>query len=112
MALFAETQFRATRDGRRLRDVVVRISTPRRTRTGEWVCIIQATGVTKKTKVHGVDALQALCIAIAFLGREIHKAHKEGLRLAFDTGEPIPLYAYFRLREWHHRLALPGGQRR
>jgi uncharacterized protein DUF6968 len=112
MSAFAETRFRAMRDGQRVRDVVVRISAPRRRRTGEWVCITQATGITKKTNVHGVDALQALCIAIDFLGREIYKARKEGLRLAFDTGDPIPLHAYFRLRELHHRLALLGEQRR
>jgi uncharacterized protein DUF6968 len=112
MAAFSETRFRAMRDGRRVHDVIVRISAPRRTRTGEWVCITQATGITKKTKAHGVDALQALCIAIDFLGREIYKARKQGLRLAFDTDTPIPLHAYFRLREWRQRLARIGQKRR
>jgi hypothetical protein len=91
--------------------VVVRVSTPRRTRTGEWLCIAEATGITKKTKVHGEDALQALCIALDFLGREIYQARREGLRLVFDTGESVPLQAYFRLRELHRRLRRIGQQR-
>ena len=98
MAAFVETRFRAMRDGRRVRDVVVRISAPRRTRTGEWVCITEATGITKRTKAHGGDALH-------FLGREIYRARKQGLRLAFDTGDLIPLDAYFRLQQRHRRLA-------
>ncbi|MFL5402572.1 MAG: DUF6968 family protein [Gemmatimonadales bacterium] len=112
MAAFAEARFRVMRDRRRVRDVVVRISAPRRTRTGEWVCVTQATGITKRTKVHGVDALQALCIAVDFLDREIYKARKRGLRLAFDTGDQVPLYAYFRLRESHRRLARVVPHRR
>jgi hypothetical protein len=105
MAAFLETRFRAIRDGRQVRDVVVRITAPRRTRTGEWVCTFVATGIIKRTKAHGVDALQALCIAIDFLGREIYKARKQGLRLAFDTGDLVPLQAYFRLQQLHRRLA-------
>jgi hypothetical protein len=81
-------------------------------RSGEWVCVVEATGITKKTKVHGVDALQALCIAVDFLGREMYKARKQGLRLAFESGELVPLQAYFRLSEWRGRLARMAERRR
>jgi hypothetical protein len=100
----AQVTFSATGARDRPRRVRIRIGAPYRARTGEWVCHVSATGLVKSTAVRGDDALQALCLAVEFLGDKLYHARKEGLRLRVGTGEEVPLFAYFRLREWKRRL--------
>ena len=86
------------------RRIHVRIDRPRRAHTGEWACSVSATGLVKRTPVRGGDSLQALCLAMEFLGNALYEARRRGIRLRYDTGHEVPLFAYFRLREYKRRL--------
>ena len=69
----------------------------------------------KRTLVHGEDALQALCLALDFVGNTLYSRRRRGLRLIFPTGHSVRLHAYFRLREMRRRLealATARGHRR
>jgi hypothetical protein len=117
MKPFAEVTFRASRADHRAILVHVRVDAPRRARTGEWACNVIATGFVKRTAIRGEDALQALCLALDFLSNRLYDARRRGVRFRFLTGDEVPLFAYFRLRESRRRLAVTArkhavGQRR
>ena len=57
------------------------------------------TGVLKARPIYGGDALQALCLALDFVGNMLYLHRRRGLRLTFPEGQSVPLYAYFRLRD-------------
>src|SRR5262245_16410774 len=110
MRPLVEAIFRATRNGSSMPSVRVRVEEPRRAKTGEWTCRVLATGVAKPTVVHGEDGLQALCLALDLLGDQLYKARRRGVRLRHVTGDAdVPLFAYFRLREWRRRLRRYGA---
>ena len=57
--------------------------------------------------IRGEDALQALCLALDFLGNRLYAARRRGIPLQFlSANDEVPLFAYFRLREWKRRLAV------
>jgi len=105
MKPLAEATFRASSSSHRSGTIHIRLDAPRRVATGEWTCSVVATGLVKRTAVRGEDALQALCLALDFLGTRLYEARRRGVQLAFRTGEAVPLFAYFHLREWRHRLS-------
>jgi hypothetical protein len=107
MKPLVEATFRTSQKGHRDRLVRIRLDAPRRARTGEWACRVLATGVTKPTVIRGGDALQAICLALDFLGDRLYDARRRGIRLRFlSADDEVPLSAYFRLREWKRRLAV------
>ena len=106
MKPLAEVTFRTSGSRDEARRIRVRIDAPRRARTGEWACSVSATGVVKRTTVRGEDGLQALCLALEILGDKFYEARKRGVRLRYDTGHEVPLFAYFRLREYRRRLTV------
>jgi hypothetical protein len=110
MKPIAEVTFRTSGPRDDERRVRIRIDAPRRVRTGEWACRVTATGVVRRTMVRGEDGLQALCLAVEFLGDKLYEARKRGVRLRFDTGHEVPLFAYFRLRELKRRFAMVAGR--
>ena len=108
MRPFTEVTFRISDGADGFRPVHIRIDKPSRLKTGEWSCNVSATGIAKRTAIHGEDPLQALCLALEYLGEKLYDARKRGLRLWFGTGDEVPLHAYFRLREARRRLAAIG----
>jgi hypothetical protein len=100
--LMVETRFRSIRN-EQSRTIAVRIGIPSRRRTGEWATKVRITGIVKPRYVFGVDALQALALALDFVGNTFYAEQGRGLRLQYITGETVPLAVYFRLREFRRR---------
>jgi hypothetical protein len=95
----------------------IRVASPKRIGPGEWGCHVEVAPLLARTRISGGDALQALCLGLNFVGREMYTAERRGFRFLFETGERVPLNAYFRLRELesglraHARKAQPKGKR-
>lgn len=73
--------------GSRQKVVTVRLGKPRKVRGGDWACPYQISGLGR-AKVHyayGVDALQALILAIEGIRTALEKT---GRRLSWVGGEP------------------------
>ena len=79
--------------------VRVQVAMPRRSGRTAWGCRVGITGVLKPRPIYGEDALQALCLALDFVGNMLYLHRRRGLRLKFPEGQSVPLYAYFRLRD-------------
>ena len=101
----AQVRFTGVRRDGTHRSVRVRIGVPRRSGRTAWACPVEVSGVLKRTLVCGEDPLQALCLALDFIGNTLYSERRQGLSLRFATGHSVPLYAYFRLREMQRRLA-------
>jgi hypothetical protein len=100
----AQVPFTGMRKNGTHRNVHVRVGSPRRSGRTAWACPVEVSGVLRRRLVHGEDALQALCLALDFVGNTLYVQQRRGLRLTFPTGQSVPLFAYFRLREMRRRL--------
>jgi hypothetical protein len=100
----AQVPFTGVRRNGAHRDVHVRVGAPRRSGRTAWACPVEVSGILRRTLVHGEDALQALCLALDLVGNTLYVHQRRGLRLTFPTGQSVPLFAYFRLREMRRRL--------
>jgi hypothetical protein len=101
----AQVPFTGVRRDGTHRSVHVRVGVPRRSGRTPRACPVEVTGVLKRTLVYGEDPLQALCLALDFIGNTLYSERRQGLSLRFATGHSVPLYAYFRLREMQRRLS-------
>lgn len=81
--------------GTALRGAVV-IAAPTRVRDGGWECRVALEGLTGNlVPIMGEDALQALSLALTFVGRELRQFIAAGGTLQDAEGAPWPLAAYF-----------------
>lgn len=83
------------RDGRRV-PVEVRIGQPELVAPGEWACAATLAGLHEKlVPMRGGDPLQALLLAVGLVRMLLTGFVQEGGRLLFESGEDVPLSAYF-----------------
>jgi len=62
--------------------------------------------------VRGEDALQALCLGVQRIGDLLYEFRKKGMRLSFiGSAEEVPLYAYFRIKDFQRRMEKFGRKR-
>jgi hypothetical protein len=107
-----ETTFQAQWPNGRLQKITVRIGRPIQAKTQEWICSIQIVGLQKTTRVRGEDALQALCLGVHLIGDLLYDFRKKGIRPSFITTlEEVPLYAYFRIKDFQRRMKKQGRKR-
>jgi hypothetical protein len=107
----AQVPFTGVRRNGIRRSIHVRVGTPRRSGRTAWACPVEVSGVLRRTPVYGEDALQALCLALDFVGNTLYAHQRRGLHLKFPTGHSVPLFAYFRLREMRRRLVASAKAR-
>jgi len=82
-------------DGRRV-PVEVRIGVPEPVGHGEWACAVTLTGLYERlAPMHGGDPLQALTLAVGLVRMLLTTFVDTGGRLLFESGEEVPLSAYF-----------------
>lgn len=83
-------------DGERV-EVVVAIGHPYPTSEGGWACPVEIDGLHGDlADIHGMDSLQALCLAIRLVGERLAAFVAEGGRILHpSTGETIALESYF-----------------
>jgi hypothetical protein len=84
--------------------VRVEIGEPRYDERGSWVCPVLITSIDEEVReIHGEDSLQALCLAVRFVGSMLGSVIERGCRLLYE-GEgaeeaDFPLNAYFGVGE-------------
>jgi len=62
--------------------------------------------------VRGEDALQALCLGVQRIGDLLYEFRKKGMRLSFiGSAEEVPIYAYFRIKDFQRRMEKFGRKR-
>jgi hypothetical protein len=98
--------------GKHHRILHARIGVPRPSGRTAWACPVEVTGVLRRRLVYGEDALQALCLTLEFVGNTLYSQRARGLHLKYAAGHSVPLYAYFRLREFQRRLIALGRSHR
>ena len=79
-------------DGRR-QNVCFRVGIPYRTEEpGEWACAVELEGlVPSDPDTTGSDAMQALCLALSWAGRELRDLNESGADLV-ERGSSVPFY--------------------
>src|SRR5262245_9666671 len=83
-------------DGERI-EVTVAIGHPYPTISGDWACPVEIDGLHGRlADMHGIDSLQALCLAIRLAGRLLHAFEASGGRILDPaTEEAVTLDGYF-----------------
>ena len=82
----------------------VEIGKPRYDERGSWACPVLITSINEKVReIHGEDSMQAICLAVRFVGSMLGSVLGRGCRL-LCTGEgaddgDFPLNAYFGIGE-------------
>lgn len=78
-------------------EVVVAIGHPYRASAGDWVCPVDISGLNGDlAEIHGIDSLQALALAIRFVGERFEAFVAGGGRILHpSTGESVDLDSYF-----------------
>jgi uncharacterized protein DUF6968 len=86
-------------DGERI-DVTVAIGHPYPTSAGDWACPVEIDGLHGRlADLHGIDSLQALCLAIGLAGERLHAFVAGGGRILNPTTqEDVSLESYFSKR--------------
>ncbi|MGH7718319.1 MAG: DUF6968 family protein [Gemmatimonadaceae bacterium] len=80
--------------------VRVAIAAPEPAGKGAWRCAVSLSGLYDElAPMEGCDAVQALGLAWQLAGRLLASFEAGGGRLEFQTGERVPLSAYFELCE-------------
>ena len=71
----------------RVRPIIVRVMMPRPSKKGDWECQYQALGIGngRRRTAYGVDAVQALVLALTGLAYVVRNS---GLEPAWEGGEP------------------------
>ncbi|MGH7517099.1 MAG: DUF6968 family protein [Gemmatimonadales bacterium] len=82
-AALAQASYRAVLRNGTTRRVTVRIGAPHTAFQRDWACTAEITGWLKRTRVYGVDPLQALCLAVDLVGNVLYAQRREGVRLEF-----------------------------
>lgn len=78
------------------RDVVLRIGMPRPAKSADWMCPVDLQGLeSQPIEIFGVDSLQALGLAYAFVGRMALAFEQAGGQFEFADGEPVSMVEYF-----------------
>ena len=90
-------QFLCVQPGGERIEVVVAIGHPYPTSEGDWACPVEIDGLHGDlADIHGMDALQALCLAIRLVGERLAAFVAAGGRILHpSTGESIALESYF-----------------
>jgi len=91
------TEFLCVRpDGERVA-VTVAIGHPYPTSGGDWACPVQITELHDRVMdIHGIDSLQALCLATRFAGSLLKSFVDNGGRILDPgTGNDVALDSYF-----------------
>lgn len=93
------TEFVCVRpDGERVA-VTVAIGHPYPTSGGDWACPVEITRLHGRIlDIHGIDSLQALCLATRLAGTLLRDFVADGGRILDPgTGNDVPLDGYFEL---------------
>ena len=90
-------QFLCVHAGGERMEVVVALGHPYPTSEGDWACPVEIDGLHGElADIHGIDALQALCLAIRLVGERLAAFVADGGRILHPTtGESIALESYF-----------------
>ena len=77
--------------------VTVAVGHPYPTMEGDWACPVEIARLDGRlTDVHGMDSLQALCLAIELVGSRLASFVAEGGRILDPkTGKDVELDTYF-----------------
>ena len=76
--------------------VQVQLAAPRSVGDDEWTCAVSVAGAFDEiAPVSGADSLQALGLAWRLAGMLLASLETGGRHLEFETGEVVPLAAYF-----------------
>jgi hypothetical protein len=91
------THFLGVTSGGERIEVVVAIGHPYPTSEGGWACPVEVDGLHGDlAEIHGVDSLQALCLAIRLVGERLAAFVADGGRILHpSTGESVALESYF-----------------
>jgi hypothetical protein len=75
--------------------VQVQLAAPRSVGDDEWTCAVSVTAFEEISPVSGADSLQALGLAWRLAGMLLASLETGDRHLEFETGEAVPLAAYF-----------------
>ena len=76
--------------------IQVQLAAPRAVGDDEWTCAVSVAGAFDEiSPVSGADSLQALGLAWRLAGMLLASLETKGRHLEFETGEAVPLAAYF-----------------
>lgn len=91
------THFLGVTPGGERIEVVVAIGHPYPTSEGNWACPVEVDGLHGDlAEIHGIDSLQALCLAIRLVGERLAAFVADGGRILHSsTGESVALESYF-----------------
>lgn len=92
----AEAKFVLVGPGDIRTPVQVQLAAPRSVGDEEWTCAVSVVGAFDDiAPVSGADSLQALGLAWRLAGMLLASLEAGGRHLEFETGEAVPLAAYF-----------------
>jgi hypothetical protein len=91
------THFLCVTPGGERIEIVVAIGHPYPTSKGGWACPVEIDGLHGDlADIHGLDALQALCLAIRLVGERLTAFVADGGRILHpSTEESVDLESYF-----------------
>jgi hypothetical protein len=97
MPALGMTQLACVSAGGERFEVTVAIGHPYPTSDHDWACPVEIDGLPGSiADIHGLDSLQAICLAIGLVGERLAAFEATGGRLLHQsTGEPFRFDAYF-----------------
>ena len=81
------------------------LTTPVEVSDLEWSCYVTNPSTKELTEISGNDGVQAISIALNYLGNRMMDLEKAGWKWKMENGnDDFPIDAYFFIDSWHQKI--------